>query len=256
MNSFAEALQPSFAQFLFSISSIAHIALGCAAAYFYFRYLEVSEKTRDKSLLNSFTTSTFEDVLPDWTKSLSEYFSRTYKTDEEMMDLAIYLSSRNATEGTGGPFGCAIFQRDHHTNLCRLTSIGVNRVVSMNNSTLHAETVAIQIAQRKLQTYSLRKTQPPKKNGIVVEENCFELFTSCEPCAMCLGAILWSGVTRVVCGASKDDASSIGFDEGPVFEESYNHLENAGVRVKRSVLKEKAAQVLYDYGKNGIIYNA
>jgi tRNA(Arg) A34 adenosine deaminase TadA len=86
----------------------------------------------------------------------------------------------------------------------------------------------------------------------------FELFTSCEPCAMCLGATLWSGVARIVCGATKDDAQSIGFDEGPVFEESYRHLERAGIKVTRNVLRAEAAKVLQRYGGGGCgpIYNA
>lgn len=73
---------------------------------------------------------------------------------------------------------------------------------------------------------------------------------------MCLGATLWSGVTRLVCGATKADASTIGFDEGPVFEESYKHLEEAGIEVKRKVLRQEAAAVLENYGKIGVIYNA
>jgi len=83
----------------------------------------------------------------------------------------------------------------------------------------------------------------------------FELFTSCEPCAMCLGATLWSGVSRLVCGATKDDAQAIGFDEGPVYEESYRHLEKCGVGVTRNVLTEEAAGVLRRYGNSGLIYN-
>ena len=83
----------------------------------------------------------------------------------------------------------------------------------------------------------------------------FELFTSCEPCAMCLGATLWSGVDKIVCGACKEDAAAIGFDEGPVFPESYAQLEASGCKVLRQVRRKEAQQVLFDYGKTGIIYN-
>lgn len=83
----------------------------------------------------------------------------------------------------------------------------------------------------------------------------FELFTSCEPCAMCLGATFWSGVSRMVCGATKEDAEAIGFNEGPVFEASYDHLREAGIEVTRRVLQKEAAKVLQDYGESGLIYN-
>jgi hypothetical protein len=62
-------------------------------------------------------------------------------------------------------------------------------------------------------------------------------------------------VSRIVCGATKVDAESIGFNEGPVFEESYQHLRDAGIEVKKSVLQKEAALVLPKYGKTGQIYN-
>jgi tRNA(Arg) A34 adenosine deaminase TadA len=72
---------------------------------------------------------------------------------------------------------------------------------------------------------------------------------------MCLGATLWSGVTRIVCAARKDDASAIGFDEGPVFEASYEHLVKSGVSVTRNCMRKEAAEVLRLYGEEGVIYN-
>jgi len=209
-------------------------------------------------------------TLPTWAlASWEEYNTRKYTTDEEMMSLAIHLSDRNITEGTGGPFGAAIFER-HADNHATLVSIGMNRVVPLGNSTLHGETVAIQLAQSKLGSFTLR-LEETKEDGLFYDESNddddddkesspsrqrkFELFTSCEPCAMCLGATLWSGVSRIVCGATKNDAQAIGFDEGPVFEESYEHLEKAGIQVTRNVLKEDAAKVLQRYGNIGQIYN-
>ena len=108
-------------------------------------------------------------------------------SDEEKMALAVELSKRNVTENTGGPFGSAIFDGEN-----RLVGVGVNRVVPLQNSALHGEMVAIMMVQRNLKTFALPCT-------------C-QLFTSCDPCAMCLGATLWSGVGRLVCAASKDDA--------------------------------------------------
>lgn len=82
-------------------------------------------------------------TLPTWAiASSEEYFSRRYTSDEEMMSLAIHLSDRNITEGTGGPFGAAIFERHEEKDggsYCTLASIGMNRVVPLGNSTLHGE---------------------------------------------------------------------------------------------------------------------
>ena len=166
------------------------------------------------------------------------------------MHLAVSLSRQNVMENTGGPFGCAIFERDVNTNIATLVSVGINRVVPLSNSTLHGETVAIQMAQSKLKSHTMRDL--PHSDGKSTRK--FELFTSCEPCAMCLGATLWSGVSRIVCGATKDDAESIGFNEGPVFDASYDCLREDGIEVKKSVLQKEAAEVLNYYGEIGDIY--
>jgi tRNA(Arg) A34 adenosine deaminase TadA len=74
---------------------------------------------------------------------------------------------------------------------------------------------------------------------------------------MCLGAILWSGVRRVVTGAAREDATRLGFDEGPVFPESYRYLEARGIRFDRHLLREEAREVLEEYRRRGgIVYNA
>lgn len=162
-----------------------------------------------------------------------------------MMAVAVELSKRNVDEDTGGPFGTAIFQVNKQTGESTLFSVGVNRVVTLGNSTLHGETVAIQMAQKKLDTFSLRSCDME-----------YHLYTSCEPCAMCLGATLWSGVSKMACAATKDDAEAIGFNEGPVFPESYKALETSGCKVVRNVLQKEGAAVLENYGKVGVIYNA
>ena len=142
--------------------------------------------------------------------------------------------------GTGGPFGTAIFDRASG----QLLGVGVNRVVPLTNSTLHGETVAIMMAEKALGSFTL------------ATDSGRELFTSCEPCAMCMGAVLWSGVNRMVCAGAAEDARAIGFDEGPVFEQSYQYLEKAGMEVVRQFKRSDAKAVL-DYYKNsgGRIYN-
>lgn len=163
------------------------------------------------------------------------------------MDLAIEIASTNVSRETGGPFGTAIYQRSKKTGKAKLFAVGANRVTLLNNSTLHGEMVAIQFAQKKLSSYSLRK-------GPLDTE--YILCTSCEPCCMCLGGTLWSGMHEMWCSATKSDAEAIGFDEGPVYPKSYTHLEDNGCKIKFNMLQEKGAKVLQRYGETGVIYNS
>jgi tRNA(Arg) A34 adenosine deaminase TadA len=122
----------------------------------------------------------------------------------------------------------------------------MNSVVRHNNCTLHGEMVAFMMAQRRLGSFTLNTPGLP----------AHELYTSCEPCAMCLGATLWSGVRRLVSGAAREDASRLNFEEGPVFPESYRYLEARGIEIVRNVLRDEARAVLDAYrAKNGKIYN-
>jgi tRNA(Arg) A34 adenosine deaminase TadA len=128
----------------------------------------------------------------------------------------------------------------------RLVSVGTNLVVVDRNSMLHAEIVALMMAESRLDHYSLGAPGLPDH----------DLVTSCDPCAMCLGAVLWSGVKRIVTGADREDARRIGFDEGPVKDDSYRYLEERGIQIVRGVLRAEAAAVLDSYhARNGEIYN-
>ena len=180
-------------------------------------------------------------TLPDWVSSAID-FDRVYTTDEEKMRLAIELSRQNVLRRTGGPFGAAIFQRETG----RLVAVGVNSVVRLNNCTLHGEMMAFMMAQARLECFSLRTA-----DGVE-----HELVTSCDPCAMCLGATLWSGVTRMICGAHRDDARRLNFEEGPVFPESHQYLRDRGIEIVAGVLRDEANAVLELYrGHGGPIYN-
>ena len=179
--------------------------------------------------------------LPGWVESVVD-FERAYHGDEARMGVAIELTRQNVLRGTGGPFGAAIFERDSG----ELVAVGVNSVVRLNNCTLHGEMVAFMMAQARLGCFSLRSENGPRH----------ELVTSCEPCAMCLGATLWSGVTRVVCGAHRDDARRLNFDEGPVFPESHAYLRARGIEIVDGVLRDEANAVLELYRtRQGTIYN-
>ena len=185
------------------------------------------------------TSHALRIALPDWVDDVVEW-TRQYTTDESRMRLAIALASENVQRG-GGPFGAVIVEEDTG----RLVSVGVNRVIPENNSTLHAEVLAFMMAQRHVASYTLGAPGLPMHT----------LVSSCDPCAMCLGATLWSGVRRLVCGATRDDAMGAGFDEGPVFPESYRYLEERRITVVREVLRDEARAVLERYAASGEIYN-
>jgi tRNA(Arg) A34 adenosine deaminase TadA len=181
-----------------------------------------------------------EIATPDWLEQSVDWSAR-YGTDEARMRVAVELARQNVLRGTGGPFGAGVFDADGG-----LVAAGVNSVTRLGNSVLHAETLAIMLAQSRLGTYALG-----------AGDRSYLLVTSCEPCAMCLGATLWSGVRGLVCGATREDATALGFDEGPVFVESWDYLERRGVRTVRGVLRQEAAAVLELYrAKGGAIYNA
>lgn len=178
---------------------------------------------------------------PPWVTDHVDW-ERRCVTDEEKMRLAIEMSRQNVLHKTGGPFGAAIFERATG----RVVSIGVNSVVRANNCTLHGEMVAFMMAQARVGSFSLRGADGTEH----------ELFTSCDPCAMCLGATLWSGVTRVVCGAGRDDAFRLKFEEGPVFPQSLDYLRQRGIALELGFLRNEANAVLELYRQTrGVIYN-
>ena len=179
-------------------------------------------------------------TLPEWVDTVVDW-QAAYTTDEAKMRLAIAVATQNVLQRSGGPFGAAVFERQSGA----LVSVGMNSVVRLHNSTLHAEMLAIMLAEQRIGSYTLHCD---------VEH---ELVTSCDPCAMCLGATLWSGVRRVITGAGRADAAAINFDEGPVFPESYAYLEARGIAITRGLLREEAAAVIELYRKQGgPIYNA
>jgi len=178
---------------------------------------------------------------PEWVDEIIDW-ERTYHDDRERMSLAIAVAKENVERGTGGPFGAAIFESESG----KLVSVGMNSVVRLNNCTLHGEMVAFMMAQQRVGSYTLKSASLP----------AHELHTSCEPCAMCLGTTLWSGVRRVVYGATREDATILNFEEGPVFPESYKYLEDRGIEIVRQVMRDEARKILELYrAKSGRIYN-
>lgn len=180
-------------------------------------------------------------TLPAWSEPYQHRIGQSFTSRESRMALAIELAQQNIDHGSGGPFGAAVF--DHEG---RLIAIGMNLVTSAHCSVLHAEIVALMLAEQSLDRYDL-------SNG---GTESFELVTSTEPCTMCLGAVIWSGVNTLTCGAHDEDARAIGFDEGPKPENWFAELERRGITVIRSLLRAHAAAVLQHYGNSALqIYN-
>jgi len=186
--------------------------------------------------------SSIQFALPAWIPEFIKNYSIIEKPDERM-SFVIEASRRNIVEQTGGPFAAAIFERESG----KLVGLGVNLVTTEKLSILHAEMVAFAVAQTKLGSYDLGAEGLPSH----------ELVTSTEPCAMCFGAIAWSGVRRVVTGARDLDARGIGFDEGPKTGNWQAALEQRGIEVICNVQQKAAASVLSEYlARGGSIYNS
>ncbi len=117
--------------------------------------------------------------------------------DEEYLRRAIALATANVAAG-GGPFGAVIVREGH------VIAEGANRVTAAHDPTAHAEVVAIRAAGQALQSHDL--------SGCTI-------FASCEPCPMCLGAILWARLDRIVNAATKEDAAAAGFDDSNFYAE-------------------------------------
>lgn len=181
--------------------------------------------------------------LPGWIEHFLQRDPAIFPAVEHRMSFVIEAARLNVANGTGGPFAAAVFERDSGM----LVSLGVNLVTSANLSILHAEMVALALAQTKLGCYDLGGPGLP----------AHELVTATEPCAMCLGAIPWSGVRRLVTGARDADARAVGFDEGPKTAGWRAELEKRGISVICDVERESAVRVLRDYAlRGGAIYNS
>ncbi|HWB94775.1 MAG TPA: nucleoside deaminase [Puia sp.] len=122
----------------------------------------------------------------------------TAENDRKFLREAIELAKKGVEQGAGGPFGCVVVKDG------AVVGRGCNQVTSSNDPTAHAEVVAIRDACRQLGSYQLT--------------DC-DLYTSCEPCPMCLGAIYWARPRRVVYACTRDEASDAGFDDAVIYNE-------------------------------------
>ncbi len=191
----------------------------------------------------------FTVELPLWAnEKYATTKSHMFLDQKEKMQFVINLAGENVKQRTGGPFGAAVFEE----GTGGLVSLGVNTVVAQNTSIAHAETVAIALAQKSLQTYDLAGAQGKR----------FSLYSSGQPCIMCFGVIWWSGITKLVCAAQARDIEQIvGFKEGPVPDDWQEKLHNRvglpKVEIITDILRKQACEVLELYANSGMpVYNA
>ena len=179
--------------------------------------------------------------LPAWLATFISGWTNPLETIEQRMHLAVTLAAENVRHHTGGPFGAVVVEDDSN----RLLGVGVNLVTSVELSLAHAEMVAISLAQSAIGNWNLGSAGKAP------------LATSCEPCAMCFGAVPWSGVSSLIWGAGKQDAEEAGFDEGDKPVDWVESLERRGIRTRGNVLHEQAKEVLMRYARRegAIIYH-
>jgi tRNA(Arg) A34 adenosine deaminase TadA len=179
--------------------------------------------------------------LPGWVGPFLAGWDTELSTDEACMRLAIALAAENVQHGSGGPFGAAVVDEDSG----RLVAVGVNLVTRAQLSVAHAEIIALSLAQKESGDWNL------SRNGRLT------LLTTCEPCAMCFGALPWSGIQRLVCGSRKEDAEAAGFDEGDKPVDWAESLRSRGIEVRVDLLRDEANEVFAKYARRGgEIYNA
>ena len=128
------------------------------------------------------------------------------------MQEAVNLARKGVENNEGGPFGCVIVKND------TIVGRGWNKVLADNDPTAHAEIVAIRNACNNLQTFQL--------------DDC-EVFTTCEPCPMCLGALYWARPKKVYFASTREDAASIGFDDNLIYEELVKKFDERKLTMQR-----------------------
>lgn len=141
--------------------------------------------------------------------------------EEKFMKEAIALSHEGMVTNEGGPFGCVVVKNNE------IVGRGNNKVISENDPTAHAEIVAIRDACKTLGTFQL--------------SDC-EIYSSCEPCPMCLGAIYWARPNIIYFANTREDAANIGFDDSMIYEEINLALEERKIRAE-NIGREEALKV-------------
>ncbi len=183
-------------------------------------------------------------TMPDWAVTELAKLPAYMPDVEEQMATVIRFSRLNFEHDTGGPFAAGVFELESG----RLVSIGVNRVVPTHCSSAHAEVMALSLAQQALGTFDLGAADRP----------AHQLVVNWRPCAMCYGALLWSGVRSLVIAGSGIELEEItGFDEGPIHPQWRDEAARRGISVRENVQREAALAVFRDFRDSGrLVYNA
>ncbi|WP_426668487.1 nucleoside deaminase [Mucilaginibacter sp. McL0603] len=147
---------------------------------------------------------------------------------EKFMRIAIELSEQNVKESAGGPFGAVIVKDGV------IVASSANKVVQQNDPTAHAEISAIRLACHRLGTHNL--------------EGCI-IYTSCEPCPMCLGAIYWAHIDTIYYGNTKADAASIGFDDHFIYLELERPMHQRKLQIIQ-LLRDEALSAFKLWGNS------
>ena len=147
-------------------------------------------------------------------------------SNKNFMLRAIELSI-NSANNKGGPFGCVIVKNN------KIISEGSNKVTLTNDPTAHAEVVSIREACKKLKTFNLT--------------GC-DLYSSCEPCPMCLSAIYWSHIDNIFYANTRDDAKKINFDDSLIYSEFSKKIEDRKIPIKQ-MLRDEALQAFKIWSK-------
>ncbi|WP_216641963.1 MULTISPECIES: nucleoside deaminase [Nocardia] len=187
-------------------------------------------------------------TLPQWVFDELADSPAVLPTDAERMALVHRLAARNPREGAGGPFAALVVD----SRSGEVVSAGVNLVLSSGLSVAHAEVTALSLAQTRVRAWDLGAADAPQR----------ELVVNWRPCAQCYGAVLWSGVKRlVVAGEGPEVEQLTGFDEGPMREDWAAQLRRRGIEVVVGVLREQALDVFAEFGRLAVergltVYNA
>jgi len=196
--------------------------------------------------MNPFSTQNmhFTLRLPDWAINKLNELPSVLPTLEEQMTAVIHFANLNVKHNTGGPFAAGVFERDTG----KLVVIGVNRVMPSNCSSAHAEVMAISLAQQLLGTYDLGS------KGLPVHQ----LVVNWRPCAMCYGALLWSGIRSLVIAGDGPELEEItGFDEGPIHADWRRELARRGIDLVEDVLRDEAIAGYHAFATSEqFVYNA
>ncbi len=185
----------------------------------------------------------FTLTQPDWVApAIAELPAEIHSLDDRM-SAVIRFSAMNIEHETGGPFAAGVFNEESG----KLITIGVNRVMAHQCSSAHAEIMALSLAQQIVGHFDLG-----------ADGMRHQLVVNWRPCAMCFGAVIWSGVRSLVIAGSGPELESItGFDEGPVTPDWVNALEARGIDLIDEVLTDEAIAVFHQFRNSGAyVYNA